>query len=935
MKEVLLDPDYVDELNLNIVNSVGALLPGETVRSRCIYTFQGLNDPVVQEVISLNLTLLDTYRFKHTFQYTLVNKYNVSYEPQSNQVIVSSDSLNTSLVNLLNYKQAQYFAEQLNAYGITQEQYDTFQSQNTLLLAVLNDMFYWLEKWVAVYYGINFNTYTIDYMATAANLLPLRDAYSATGISSNYDAAVVANNVVPQSNSILTPYRSDAPRYWNRMSNLPESTTPFPLNLETGVPATSSNYPYSVALEEQDRAHSFIDLSGYMYANQLTRYSDILVPLEASKYTVFRFKSPVRQTLQVETLPRPTKYRYPAYNAIAYDVSHQILFDASYAYVQNAQNAAMDVAASLPLQTIPGFSNAGSTDNFGNSYLSSLQLWSGNPASLQGSSNRGFFTFQTPLPPDPVDPTAPGYRYPLSLTLANGNPALSTFNAPMQMFLYHDRGAFMADISGNRNEKAIHYLSTATATTNMSSVTFTFPVYANQTYYALARSISTSIPLISYTVTPWFPDGSNYTTLSSSLVGFDPLADPQSPSALSNFNYAAVADPAFLRLPIQSSIQTTAKVDLIYSTLTFSTVAIGYDQGGVSTDLTDYIGYTQSTITPGAVTRMDPITGYSFQALTPYNPSTQTYLGAGSSNTILTPQGIAIYTPSTVAQRETSIVHWYGSNYIPNSLNQAPMLSSQITAAIPPFTSGTTATPLSGYTYAGSNSAIQLGDGVMGLSFIPQQGVWDIERMMFKSVYTTGAAANDGNLGIKYLGVFFASEATVKFASEFRLADAIAVLRFSTAVTYNGSNLNLGFDQTGGTYYEFVRDSSFGTGSNAYLYGYSQIRATMNNDINSMYSFVPFDAGSNLATFQGIAGSLVPYPAYSDPTVAAAYLDGTVAPNGTDLIVPVTKAVPDAARGPPAGYDQTQSKYEQSMPIGTTMLQYIKSNWLLFTVRLT
>jgi hypothetical protein len=40
-------------------------------------------------------------------------------------------------------------------------------------------------------------------------------------------------------------------------------------------------------------------------------------------------------------------------------------------------------------------------------------------------------------------------------------------------------------------------------------------------------------------------------------------------------------------------------------------------------------------------------------------------------------------------------------------------------------------------------------------------------------------------------------------------------------------------------------------------------------------------------------------------------------------VVPTTKATPDLTRGPPTGYDQTQAKYEQSMPLGTNLFQYI------------
>jgi hypothetical protein len=260
-------------------------------------------------------------------------------------VTISCPSLNTSLVNLITYKQSQFFAEQLNAFKISQDTYNTFNSQNTILLAVLNDMFYYIERWLAVYFGVNFNTYTLDYVAVPANLIPLRDGYQAVGVSSNYDSNVIARNIKPISTDILAPLKQSATPYWNRLTDLPESTISFPYNLETGNSNTSSNYPYSVMLEQQDRLHNFVDSNGYLYANRLTRYADIVVPLEATKYTVFKFKSPVRQTLAVETLPRPTQFRYPAYNAANYDLSAQTLFDNSYSFVSFFAHNSRNIAA--------------------------------------------------------------------------------------------------------------------------------------------------------------------------------------------------------------------------------------------------------------------------------------------------------------------------------------------------------------------------------------------------------------------------------------------------------------------------------------------------------------------------------------------------------------------------------------------------------------
>jgi len=928
VKEILLDPTYPTQLDLTLTTSGQYLLPGETVQSRCVYTFQGINDPVILEVISNNSVTLDTYRMKHTFRYALINKYNVTYETQSNRVTFASPTLNTSLVNLITYKQTQSFAEQLNLNEIDQATFNTYNANNKILLAVLNDMFYTIQRWLAVYFGINFNTYSLDYVATPTYPLPLRDGYQAVGISSNFDSNVIYRNLPVRNTNLLAPLQQSAPQYWNRMSNLPEPTIPYPYNLETGNPATTSNYPYSVLLGQQDEFHNFVDVSGHLYANQMTRYADLVVPIDAAKYTVLRFKSPVRQTLQVETLPRPTEYRYPAYNAIAYDLSAQRIFDNSYSFVENVQNTKMDITASFgtnSLVVVPGFSTT-QHGSFGNSYSTSLAQWGSNVQNIQVGDTRRFYELTAPFPPGYSSIAAPAYRYPMSFTLA---ASTSHFVTPMNMYLYHDRGAFMADISDNRNEKALNYLTSLSTTTQQSTATLSFSVYANQRYYVLARSIDTAIATQPFYVVPWFPNGSNYTTLTSTLTNFDPLANPATPQALSNTNYAVNADPAYIRLPIQPAIQTLSIQDALFSNLTFSTAAMGYDANGVSTDLTDYCGFVDaqplSNGVPTATLRVDPISGYFFQVGSGYDTTEQKYLTTASGNSLLQPQGGGLYTPTTVSGRETAQVQWYGTTYLANSENQAAMTSNLITSSnyIAPFVNTTTNAPLQGYTYAGSNTAIQFGDGVFGMSFVPAQGVWDIQRMMFKSVYITGDAATDGNLDIEYVGVYYSAITTNRFVHEIPLTDALAVLKFSKSVTYTSNAQNLGFDPAGGTYYEFVRDPTFRTGSNSYLYGYSQIRAQANFDVNSMYSFFPFKSNGQFTTFDGIVGTPVPYPYYSDASGGTAYVDGSSPPTNTGIVVPRIKASPDVSRGPPAGYDQTQTKYEQSPPMGMNLLQYI------------
>ena len=570
-----------------------------------------------------------------------------------------------------------------------------------------------------------------------------------------------------------------------------------------------------------------------------------------------------------------------------------------------------------------------STSNFGVSYSTAAAYWGSSNDFVQVGETRVFYQLRTPLPPAWSTLAAPGYRYPLSITLAPPDPTTSSFTTPMNMYLYHDRGAFMADVSGNGNESAYNYLATVSTTSSMSSATLTFQVYGDQTYYVLARSQETAIATQRFRIVPWFPSSTTFTALTSSLTGFNPLANPQTPAALSNFNYAAVADPAYIKLPIQSSIQTAATQEALFSPLTFSTGLIGYDANGVSTDLTDYCGFQNgaplSNGWPESFLRVDPITGYAFQVNKGYDAPSQTYTAPAAGNFILEPNGGGIYTPSTVKERETVIAHWYGTHYVPNSLNQSPMIAGEIASSniIRPFSATTTNSPLTGYTYGGSNSAIQFGDGIYGIGLVPGQGLWDIQRVMFKSVYTTSNGATDSNLSIEYIGVFPANTTVNKFVHEITLEDATAVLRRSKAVTYTSTTLNIGFDGAEGTYYEYTRDSNWRIGSKSYLTGYSQIRSTINTDINASYTMIPFDRNGDFLTFQGLVGSPVPYPYYSDASAGMVYFNGVSTPTEKGIVVPKTKASPDAARGPPAGYDETQSKYEQSVPIGTNLLQYI------------
>ena len=959
LKELLLDADYGQA---SIKWDVPAYLSPADGFIRCVYTFQGLDDTYVQQLIDLNIdtdttrSLLDQYRLKHTFRYSLINKYTIAYSTNNNRITFSSSSLNTSLVTLLNNKYSQYFAEQLTKYGFTQAKYNALSLTNTLILAVLTDMYYYLQNNFANYFGINFNSYSLAYFTNSQNQLPLQGALNNLGVSSNYDANVILRNISPVSMNTLSTFRTPSSYYWPRLNAVSTTVSTF-FNLNTSAnPTETSQYshPYNLITDSADYCRPFIDASGVIYQNNLYKSANVIAPVNPTEYTVFRFRSNSRQTLRVTALPRPTKYRYPAYNAVAYDASHVKIFDNSYSFIYNARNSAMDVSG-ITITTIPGF--AAKNYNFGITQAQSLAIWGSANISLDINTNRTFFTFVAPK----VTGATPGQvdTYSMGITI-QASPLTSIIKDPLQVYFYHDRGAFMADISDVRNEKAIHYKTMGTFS-NTNSYTFSFTAYAQQTYYLLLRSKDTSFTTTQVVVTPFFPNGHLYSESSRSLVGFDPLADPA--ANLSNFNYAQVADPSYIRLSSQPSLYASnfKGIDSNFYRFGEDYVHMGYDSNQISSDLTDYVGYIPGTFSntyPTSAARIDPISGYIFQVGEGYNLSTQTYLynstSSGFGNQILKSNADGAYTPNIIPPtRQTVIAHWYSQVFIPNTANQ-PYVPPD-TYSLVYASNKATGTPTTLYSYpyvqdivypgifsqyipgtnipsqlqgySFSDNSLSLGDGVMGVGFIPDDGVWDVQRIMLRSAYINSNA--DTNRNIKYLGIYPAAYLNTLTGEQVKLQSSLATFDFGSAITY-GSTLtsNFGFDQVGGTYYEWIKSPNQPP-SNAYVYGYAQNKKQMIADSNSYYSIVPFDANSNITTYSLLSGSLVPYPFYSDASASQFYLDHTSTPTGQFVITPKTMTNPDSNRGPPTGFDESQSKYEQSVPIGTSLVQYLKPPLLI------
>jgi hypothetical protein len=937
LREYVLDPQYgIDKLDTNIDTSF--LLPDETIYTRIVYAFQGVDDPIIQEMIDANLTALDIYRSANTFRQSLANRYVVSYETFNNRIFIQSPSLNTSLVNLLNTQSAIFLAQILLDKGLTAAQYAALQTANSQILSVLNSMYEYIQTQLAIYFGINFNTFAPVYFTQPNNYVNVQNALNAIGVSSNYDANVITNPNNPFSNNIIEINRQQPTFYWPNMSNLsvgPLGMLGYPENLGPPIPncnSVTSNYPYEIALDNFVFNTNFVDAQGDVYIDLGRNAGDILVPLQASRYTVFKFRSLYRQTLQVETLPRPTQYRYPDYNVYRPYSSDIIqFFDNSYSFVYATPN--MDNVPEASLCNIYGYNKtpSGTTSNFAMDLSQALVQWGTNRIVLSVANSLYPFMFSTPYP---VAPAAPAYKYELSIGVFNydtSNNIVSSSNLPseLDLFLYHDRAAFMADVfdnpalGGNRQENPLHYTYSNRIPTTSPSNVLTFDAYAGQTYYAILRSASLSFTSLTVQIPVWFPNGSTFLSLSNDFTGFDPFGNPN--CNLNNWLYARTNDPDFIRLPVQSNLWGVNPTgNEVNKGLVISNVPIGYDSNGVSTDLTDYAGFKANSnvdnLNPLALIRCDPISGYFFQTQSTsnyYSPSAQSYFYPGSSNNILTPVNQSNYTPGIVPYRQFKIVQWYDTTYIPDptgTLN--PFIPADVSPYIDPYTSNTTISPISNYEYDIASGNINLGLGCCGFSFAPSDGVWSIDKVMFRSAFLV----NDLNDNIAYLKVFLTSQANAIPTFELPSCNAVAKLLFTKKTVYaDAGDVNFGFDGLLGTYYEFDKDPSF---VQSPISGFDQNADVLYTNANSYYSVLPFDSNDNLVFMRALTGTPVPYPYVTDASASVFYYDGNRAPNRRGIVIPQTLPPSGSPFGPPAGIPASLSAYEQSIPIGTQILHF-------------
>ena len=900
--ELFLDTeDTTARPQLNTTIPSTFLENGETIYSHLIFNMSGINDAIALYLINQNLSLLDIYRVNHTFRYSLVNRYQLSYDTNSLRVNVITTSLNTSLMNLITNTGSAALSSILASLGLTAASYATIQANVGKSTVIYSDMFQFLQSILIKYLGIPFSKYAPQYFNNLSNTIYFQNGLNATGILQGYTLEYLTSGQTSLT-STFTNF-SNSPGYWPNLNSLNR----YQGFDKTKINSPNSLLPYSPYGKNFQFNFSAIDPDTYYFNTNETKGTvDIMVKILPAQYSVIKFRSSARQTLQVETLPLPYYYRYADYNRQGLykgvlDPNKQnvpqTFFDLSYNFIDTNTRINSSNYSSVKLNPIFGqtFSDAVTT-------------------TYSANSQNNYFQFEF-VAPYPSGISSGLVTNGLTISFV---PALSTnFSDSFSAFVYHDRGVFMADLQFPRSENSLHYIKSKSVTSNDSELNIHLSTFSGHTYYTIFRSDTLACSNLVFKPIVHYPN-STFTVCQDNFSTFDPNANPFTPSNLSTIAYVTNYNTDFTRLPVTSSLLSPDS-PIFDISLNIKGIPIGYDTLGVSNDLTDYMGYTynQPGFTPNTQFRIDPLSKYTFQYNSDFDSVSGTYFNSTSQNSVLQPITNNRYTFSTISSSQVKIVHWYDGYSIPIQADNN--FTTFTTIGIAPTSNITDS--IQAYPQD-QNGNIIFGRGISAIGFLPNDGVFEVNSFSFKSsIYPLNSNSTqfeDPNLKIKYIGVFSGDTLVNGIAS---LSTAITLLSFSKYVAYGPSTISStpGFGVELGSWY------TFNTTLSSTISGYTPLPTQLLNYF-SMYYMVPFDIDGQILTYSLLSGSILPYPLAQTLSTGTTFYGNTSIPAPGTAPQPIySMPVPiegSNAYGPKGIFSQIQSQYEQSIPITTMSLGF-------------
>jgi len=883
-------------------------------KNQLLYNFSGIDDPLMSGIIQnlSNIQILDAYRLAHTFRYHSINNYICSYGAQNTIVTIQATTLNTSLVTLLNTTYSNLLTTQIQRTGISLADYTNSVILITTYRSILSDMYNILQSNFAYHFGIDYGMLGNLYFLTLSNVVLIKNGRNATNVPYGYN-----NQQSPFiSQNIDAVFKQSNISYWN-MSNVNQlySNTV----LDTSLPV------YNTRILTIQADHPFQTSNG-IYINPVERSVDIMINVQPGAYTIIPISSKLRQTAQVETLPKPSIYLYPEWNYANRDT---IGFNSA-TFSNGFYTYAMPSTAFSSLFPITDLGVISSN----------IVL---NPFLLTLATTPTGISFSFTLPPANLSNAVGKYQVYLPIfpgrdPIPNQGPPVSdlstnTFADTLAVFVYHDKAALFADIGpvGQSNgENPFFYKYTLTIPQGSAVQTIPFNGYEGETYYVYCRPknklafspILFTLSPFTYSVTPL-----------ACNVDFDPRLPTFNPynEMRSNFFIAKVHDPDYIRLPIidsngyyyKSSILScnigflpsasniTAPIDIPLIKPVFP---LGYSSN-VSDDLSDYIPILGTT-PPRCY---DPVNSYQFQytVSSPYNPVTQRYQA-----TLLNPDGSEYKESNTVPVRQSKIVQYTGSHYIPTITNA--------------FTSNTTL-----HTFKNLPGVISPFDqhSPCGFLFLPEEGTWTLTRL---TIMCQTATTNT-----HFLAIYPTSYLSFMNLKNIQLSKAICICVLVTSTTYTTPVTG-----SAGTYYTY--SNVYSPLSNYVVAGKTQSTSNLITDTNAYYSAISYSfsnpamlsnttfaftdfLSSSVTTLDNLTGPCIPYPDagfFSSPI----FYDGTPIPDANYTMILSSNMLFRISSNQPINpntncnfnyINHYTSQYAQSSPIVNAHLHYLKPDYQL------
>jgi hypothetical protein len=951
LKELIMDVDS----DPSHIKYQGASLT-DNIITYILYKFTGLDDPIIRSILQTpaNIPILDTYRLMHTFRYSPTNNYVCTYANQNTKVSIQATNLNTSLTNLLNTKYQTFLTRELQITGVTAEQYATATLQLAAYKSIISQMYNVIQTNLSHIFGVDFGTFADKYFITFGNVLLLKNGKYASNVAYDYNSGT--NTLI--TSDISVPLNTKNTVYWPNMIILKPGATVITPSL--------TRYAYNPKLLTQDLDHLFQDSNGYIYVNPVERTTDLIVTVLPGTYTVIPIKSKIRQTVQVETIPRPSMYLYPEWNVAHADEigNNQYEFTHGYSYALPDTPLAQSNISNYITPDLVDLGTVLTTDSITDVYTK--QTSNLTTMTLSTTPHGTYFSFNTPDRLAEEDSNATIYKYQMAISffpssnaipmISNAIPMLSnatitdaasnTFADDTLIFIYHDQAAFYADVGAvgrSNGESAFFYKYMAKIPEGSGVQTIHFTAYEAQTYYIYCRPVT---PLqfqpITFTPVP-FCTNSNPTVLSTNDTSFDPRVPGFNPYALvaSNYIVAKVHDPDYIRLPIIDSNGYYYKTSIpsplgmpgflpsipspatsaINTLLQKPRVPLGY-YSNVSDDLTDYI-MISNTYPPRG---FDPTNEYMFRT-TPgassYDSVSQTYgvgiISRSLSNAIVYPNGGAFSNQRFNTRREKKIVQYTGTHYIWTEFNA--------------FTSANNLLPLNATTFPGLRSPFAT-QGPCGFLFMPEEGTWSIERLRFLS--------QTSNTNVHFLAIYptaYVNEIELQFIS---LDKAICICVQTESKTYYDQPAFTGVPY--GTYYTYT--TVLRPNSNYVVSGTTQNTCNFITDTNAYYSAIAYSnvyilnntnvtlndfSNSTIVAIENLTGTCIPYPKLGRPIISSKFYDGTPSPDPQhDMLL--SPALPLSNEDPnidPIFLNFYTRQFAQSSPIVNSHLHYNISDFTI------